>query len=485
MKNKKTLLAVGGISLAFLLLFLSSYREGGRSYNESYLVDRPTGDGRRGGVEVLSDGERFKNLIRENDFGCVVRLLSKYDGSGDELWLLSFESAIPDNVRRTIREKALQLLLEDEEADKVLKLVYSQLGGGVDRDFAIGDIFRYANLSVQDFESLILKLDFESEKTIASMKFGYKLGTRPGLSATDITLLLGGSIQGRAAAMEALTSHATSLQGEPLSAVATRLKNSVSIAVELLDSGNLDQTTFAELLESMGGAVPFRLFLILSEMGIQDRVPDKTFRDMARINPTRTLEIALSEGFGREVSIVDSVVNLGKNDIKKAIDFFDGNKGELSKGQKEQFLRGISELALLKGDYDVAREWIDEIEDPNVKRNASGKIWTKERNALIKDVGTDPLGTIANIVNGESNYADYWLEESISTWLKIDRSAVNQWYDVNWKSLPAEKTQYVAAAFAREALVLGDLSTAKEWVEKIQNPKIKERVQKEIEMGVK
>jgi len=70
--------------------------------------------------------------------------------------------------------------------------------------------------------------------------------------------------------------------------------------------------------------------------------------------------------------------------------------------------------------------------------------------------------------------------ETLRVWMAKDFDNAEEWYRDNWKNLPADKAQYAAASFAKQAIKTGDLDVAEQWLPYIQDPKTKERIQAEF-----
>ena len=147
---------------------------------------------------------------------------------------------------------------------------------------------------------------------------------------------------------------------------------------------------------------------------------------------------------------------------------------------KSYAARPFFEKAIDAGDLNSAREWLNEINEPTLKKNAEGKLWSKERDLVVREVASDPTATLQAIISGSSQHADYWMEEAMSTWLTKDPAKAEDWYNKNWNSLPKGKAQYLAAAYANQALKQGDPATAGQWAALIQDPKTKQRVEAAI-----
>jgi hypothetical protein len=99
-----------------------------------------------------------------------------------------------------------------------------------------------------------------------------------------------------------------------------------------------------------------------------------------------------------------------------------------------------------------------------------------EREALRAEAGQNPEKTLLSMISGESKYADYWLEEAVSIWMAKDFDKAQEWQQGNWESIPANKSQYLAAAFAKHAASQGAGESAREWASRIQDAKTKQRI---------
>jgi hypothetical protein len=126
---------------------------------------------------------------------------------------------------------------------------------------------------------------------------------------------------------------------------------------------------------------------------------------------------------------------------------------------------------------------LEHVTDSSAKALAEGRIWERERDQLRKDVVSNPQQILGELANGRSAYSDYWLEEAMVTWISKEPDKAEEWYQANWNSLPPAKSQYVAAAYAKNALGLGDTGTARQWTSLIQDPKTRERIEASITKG--
>lgn len=117
-----------------------------------------------------------------------------------------------------------------------------------------------------------------------------------------------------------------------------------------------------------------------------------------------------------------------------------------------------------------------EIENPEIRKSTEGTIWNKERDMVRTQVKEDPDHFMKNLTSGESNHQDYWLEEAVFIWIETDPEKADDWQRQMVPRLPPRQSQYVAAAYAKNALALGDAETASQWAAMIIDNKTKARI---------
>lgn len=157
------------------------------------------------------------------------------------------------------------------------------------------------------------------------------------------------------------------------------------------------------------------------------------------------------------------------------------NASGLDQESNDAVSRSLVDYSLKRKELSEARKWLDKIVNSNDRAAAEGRIWTQERDNLRTEVKSNPTQTLQAILSGQSNYGDYWIEEAMSTWISKDFDKAQSWYQENWNKLPANKSQFLAAAFANQATGQGDTATARQWAAYIQDPKTKQRIEAGIE----
>lgn len=164
-------------------------------------------------------------------------------------------------------------------------------------------------------------------------------------------------------------------------------------------------------------------------------------------------------------------------DAAKPIEWFQNNAPNLTAAQKDRSIQGIAEFSASHGNCSVAWLWVEQITNPEIHKAAEGQVWSIERDIIRREVSRDPGIAIQAMISGKSSHQDYWIEEAIGTWVMKEPKEAQDWYLKNWNSLPSDKSQYVAAAFANQAINQGDPAKAREWAAHIQDPKTKQRIE--------
>lgn len=226
---------------------------------------------------------------------------------------------------------------------------------------------------------------------------------------------------------------------------------SLSVLIEHYDS--LDPETRAEI----GGQVMNSMFA---------ESPSKALEAIRAFGNNSDLPVMLSEG----------IKGWLRNDSLKVETWLAAEGPAFGQNSFDAMTKTVVSFLSEKNRLDDASAWASKISDPDLRRQAEGVVWTKDRDTLRNSVILDPVGTVDAIVSGQSKYADYLLEGAMTTWVEKDFDKANQWYQESWKTLPASKAQYIAAAFAKQAANQGDTATARQWASHIQDAKTKDRV---------
>jgi hypothetical protein len=197
--------------------------------------------------------------------------------------------------------------------------------------------------------------------------------------------------------------------------------------------------------------------------------------EMARRDPAKAMAAAYSTSNAAGAGNAFSAWL--KLDPKEASQWFDARKSELPLEIKDNIYSAQAKFDLAEGNGASARNNAEGISDEKLRSEIISRVWNFERDALRTAVGVDPIGTLQDIVSGQSKYGEYWIEEAMGTWITKDFDKAQSWYQNNWSKLPANKSQFIAAAFANQATDQGDTATARQWAAHIQDAKTKQRIE--------
>lgn len=139
-------------------------------------------------------------------------------------------------------------------------------------------------------------------------------------------------------------------------------------------------------------------------------------------------------------------------------------------------------IAISSARKPIAEQWalVNDISDPTIKKKAEGAVWGRELNMVRKTVNADPSKAVNDLITGNSQHDPYWIEEAMDVWMAKDIDDAQKWYQDNWRNLPTDKAQYVAASFAKQAIKTGDADVAAQWIPFIKDPKTKERIENDL-----
>lgn len=202
---------------------------------------------------------------------------------------------------------------------------------------------------------------------------------------------------------------------------------------------------------------------------------DKTAGSLRLMGAREALEFLLVEG-GRPVDLAKPVSMWGNRNSVELGRWIDENMGGLSPSQQDGVRLGLGEVEVNRKDFAAAESQLETITDSVAKAELGRILWEGQRDAIREKVEKDPAGTVDEIVSGTPQFGDYWIEEAMMTWIAKDPGNAETWYQKNWETLPPEKAQYVAAAYAKDALAKGDPATATQWANLIQDQKTKTRI---------
>ncbi|MEO7101310.1 MAG: hypothetical protein ABI162_18305 [Luteolibacter sp.] len=400
---------------------------------------------------------------------------SSFDGF-DEIWKsLSSFSGTSDEKRGLLEILVSKMCLAGKTEEAVSD-VMGALGAGGLRSVILQSIFRQSPMSVGDLCALRKKLESENDREAAASGIVNAIVNLSNDKLLQLGDLSGLTKEEKAIFLSGLTLHLDAMMrnnGNLVDSLQIGLR--VAEAIDTKSGG--DSPFVASFLKEASLKYPFEVWNLLRNSQMSDTdsslLPYVAER-MAMSDPRRAMSAVLEVDSKAAGSVFTYWL---RYDSKDAGQWYDSNLGKLSPTSKSQISAAFATDSLRTGNLDVAKKWLPAVDDIDQRNKLEGMVWTAERDNLRKQVGKDPAGMVDSIVSGQSNYADYWLEEAMGTWVAKDFDKAEEWYQKNWKSLPQSKSQYIAAAFANQALKQGDAVTASQWVALIQDRKTKQRIQ--------
>lgn len=200
---------------------------------------------------------------------------------------------------------------------------------------------------------------------------------------------------------------------------------------------------------------------------------------MAKQNAREAIRVLQGKGLMTSELLGRTLWNWTASDPIESLDWLRNNK-QLSAAELDAGYSTVSDSNRTQKNYLSAWQAVGFIADPDLKRKAEGRVWSAERDSVLESVYSNPSGTMNSLVNGKSDFSGYRLEGAMDAWMERDFENAHKWYQENWNSMPADKSQYLAASFAKQSLQQGDTEAAREWATHIIDPKTKNRIDTKI-----
>jgi hypothetical protein len=381
-----------------------------------------------------------------------------------------------EELRSLVRSVAAKGHLEE-----AMRLAREGTGAGTDRTLLFADIFMSSAISAEELLKRYRELKDENERMGAELGFG-----EPGRFGLPGNILsIDYEKEGLSnALMMSLAGYAgfSFDKSVPSELNRERAMKVLEAMGDMATRGEISKGVLSDVLKRFASEDPkvaFQ-FLVKSSEGIDPSTIAKIVRAQIDKRPEETIGQMVNTEGGLGGHLSTAFQEWLSKDREKALAWLAQNQGSLKSQQMNACVSAQASFEVSKGNFDKAREALDTIDDPQLKEQVGGRIWSAERDAVRKEVQRNPSAALQGIVSDQSKYASYWLEEAMSTWVSKDSEQAVAWYQENWNSLPASKAQYVAAAFAKQALNQGDPAAAHQWAELIQDEKTKNRIAAEI-----
>jgi hypothetical protein len=168
------------------------------------------------------------------------------------------------------------------------------------------------------------------------------------------------------------------------------------------------------------------------------------------------------------------------NDINGVVFWYQNGESDLSTDIDNLVVMGFSQVSVSKGEFDLAWDWVEKIEIPEVRKKAEGQVWKAEKRVVDQASRQNPVSLVEAIVSGASIHAEYWIKDVYQEWTTTSPDAAASWYEENRQTLTPEQNQHVARVYAEQAIESGDLDLAKQWAGEVIEEKFTKKLQEKI-----
>mgnify|MGYP000719459692 CR=1 FL=1 len=418
--------------------------------------------------------ERSKNNHSVNERFSVKSVGAADISLGDflEKWDNACSNTNDDSSRIVFLRGIASLMAQNGYSREAIAKIVETFGPGKARCHLLSAVFRFSPDSGQ-LSELFGTLEYDDERMAASEGIAHALAYNTTPEKVDVKKYeyLKGFLDVMLATLAEEFVIANS-SGSPQD-----LTKSFELAFDLPLSSVTERTTLMKLYS----IAPFDCWDYIARKGLDG------FRGESEALVEHMVRVSGKDAADKLASTPQSEALLAralslwmKVDASAPIKWIQERTDEMTGVQRDSAYSGIAAYAIEQGELDVARSWSESISSPEQREVMEGRIWGSERDSLRREVGKDPAATLQSIISGQSKYGDYWLEEAMGTWVAKDYGKAQEWYQENWSTLPANKSQYVAAAFANQAIKQRDTETARQWAAHIQDAETKQRIEANI-----
>lgn len=259
-----------------------------------------------------------------------------------------------------------------------------------------------------------------------------------------------------------------------------RNKESIAADLEEIRKSAGGEEGIELYISRISDMLPFETFEVLLDPKNSQLLADKEFlgqltAKMAKQNAREAIVALQGKGLMAAELLEKSLWQWTLSAPEESLDWLRNNK-QLSAAELDAGYNVVVNSNRTLKNFPSAWQAINFIADPVLKRQAEGRVWSAERDSVLESVSSNPSGTIDSLANGKSDVSEYWLQGAMEAWLEQDFDHALKWYQENWNSMPAGKSQFLAAAFATQALEQGNAGAAREWAAHITDPKCKSRI---------
>jgi hypothetical protein len=112
----------------------------------------------------------------------------------------------------------------------------------------------------------------------------------------------------------------------------------------------------------------------------------------------------------------------------------------------------------------------------DIERSSAG-LAVAERRALHQMVLADPARTMDMLISGPESHGGDNLQTAFTQWLRLNSEDAAKWHAEHSGSLSTEQGSALAASFAHLAATSGEMDTAREWIDSIEDARIRQEAE--------
>ena len=430
----------------------------------------------------IQSGQPGKNISIKNltskDMESLERILQSMDDGQRRQLLIEARDIRNAELRTLVMAKIYFTGKHGDDLLKTVETLKTDLGSGKMRIEVLRLGISGAQVAPNMAIKLFLSLDTEARRQLSTEIAG-KLELADLLSMPHSGNLF--EIDG----MKGLLTSTAELRAKTLSeSKEGRNKESIAADFEKIIKSAGASGGIEIYISQISNILPFETFAVLldpknSQLLANSEILGQVTAKMAKQNARETILALQDKGLITSELLEKSIWQWTASAPAESLEWLQNNK-QLSAAELDKGYSTVADSNRTLKNFPAAWQAINLISDPTLKRQAEGRVWSAERDSVLESVSSNPSGTIDSLTNGKSGFSEYWIEGAMAAWLERDFDNALKWYHENWNSMPAGKSQYLAAAFAKQALKQGDGEAAREWASRITDPKNKNKIDTQI-----
>ncbi len=253
------------------------------------------------------------------------------------------------------------------------------------------------------------------------------------------------------------------------------------------EAGNLSgEQQAAYLMAAMQGIstrMPFQSWEILQKQSSEnfkslggknlDEMKAEIFATMFQKDEKKAMDLVLSSE-SKDINLLGKILSEWSSSNSRARHWYSENKNRLTLEQTDQFHLVFAENAFKRNDLDFAKESIRQISDPMLRAKVEGKLEMKnlanDELQMMTELKSNPLQKMNDLIKPQSKREESLIGRAMLYWISTNPAEAEEWHQQNWNTLPPQKRQYVADAYARDAIFKGDFEAARQWLSHVTDP---------------